>query len=43
MRLRSVATLCLFGPASAIALTHPLIGLCICIGCLIVYLRPSPE
>jgi uncharacterized membrane protein len=43
MRLRSVATLCLFGAAAALALVAPLVGLCICIGCLIVYLRPEPP
>jgi uncharacterized membrane protein len=43
MRIRSVATLCLFGAAAIIALARPLIGLLICIACLIVYLRPDPP
>ena len=43
MRLRSIATLCLFGAAAAVALVYPLIGLGICICCLIVYLRPDPP
>ncbi|HEY6669909.1 MAG TPA: TMEM175 family protein [Methyloceanibacter sp.] len=43
MRLRSIATLCLFGVAAAVALKYPLIGLGICICCLIVYLRPDPP
>jgi uncharacterized membrane protein len=43
MRIRSVTTLCLFGTAAIIALVFPVIGLLICIGCLIVYLRPAPA
>jgi uncharacterized membrane protein len=43
MRVRSIATLCLFGVAAAVALKYPLAGLGICIGCLIVYLRPDPP
>jgi len=42
MRLRSITTLCLFGAAAAVALIYPLVGLGICICCLIVYLRPDP-
>ena len=42
MRWRSIATLCLFGIAAVVALKYPLVGLGICIGCLIVYLRPEP-
>jgi uncharacterized membrane protein len=41
MRLRSIATLCVFGAAAVIALKYPLIGLAMCICCLIVYLRPE--
>ncbi|MGA7485682.1 MAG: hypothetical protein WBW74_01900 [Xanthobacteraceae bacterium] len=41
MRLRSIATLCLFGVAAVIALKYPPIGLGICCCCLIVYLKPS--
>ena len=41
MRLRSIATLCLFGAAAVIALKYPLVGLGICICCLIVYLKPE--
>jgi uncharacterized membrane protein len=43
MRLRSLATLCLFGTAAAVALRYPLAGLGICICCLTVYLRPEPP
>jgi len=43
MRFRSIATLCLFGTAAVVALRYPLAGLGICIGCLIVYLRPEPP
>jgi uncharacterized membrane protein len=43
LRVRSVVTLCLFGTAAVVALKFPLIGLGICICCLIVYLRPAPP
>ena len=43
MRFRSITTLCLFGAAAVIALMHPLVGLGICICCLIVYLKPDPP
>ena len=43
MRLRSIATLCLFGVAAVVALKYPLVGLGICISCLIVYLKPHPP
>src|SRR5262249_32683855 len=43
MRLRSIATLCLFGAATIVALKYPLVGLAICCCCLIVYLRPAPP
>jgi uncharacterized membrane protein len=43
MRVRATATLCLFAVAAVLALAHPLVGLGICIGCLIVYLRPDPP
>jgi uncharacterized membrane protein len=43
MHFRSIATLCLFGIAAIIALKYPLIGLGICISCLIFYLRPGPP
>jgi len=43
MRYRSIATLCLFALASGIALKYPVAGLAICVGCLIVYLRPDPP
>ena len=43
LRVRSVVTLCLFGIAAAIALKFPLVGLALCIACLIVYLRPAPA
>jgi uncharacterized membrane protein len=43
MRFRSVTTLCLFGMASVVALKYPLVGLGICVCCLIVYLKPDPP
>jgi uncharacterized membrane protein len=41
MHFRAVATLCLFALAALVALTFPLAGLGICIGCLAVYLKPA--
>jgi uncharacterized membrane protein len=43
MHVRSLTTLCLFGAAAVVALKYPLVGLGICICCLIVYLRPEPP
>lgn len=43
MHGRSLTTLCFFGAASAVALRYPLVGLGMCICCLIVYLRPEPP
>jgi uncharacterized membrane protein len=43
MRLRSIGTLCLFALAAMVALKFPMTGLGICIGCLILYLRPDPP
>ncbi len=43
MRIRSFATLCLFAVAAVVALRYPLVGLGICICCLIVYLKPDPP
>jgi uncharacterized membrane protein len=43
MRFRSIVTLCLFGLAAFVALKYPLVGLGICVCCLIVYLRPDPP
>jgi TMEM175 potassium channel family protein len=43
MRLRAITTLCLFGAAAVVALKYPLVGLGICVSCLIVYLRPNPP
>ena len=43
MRFRSIATLCLFGLAVAVALKYPLVGLGLCCCCLIVYLKPDPP
>jgi uncharacterized membrane protein len=42
LRWRSLITLCLFGSAAIIALRWPLVGLAICVGCLVVYLKPDP-
>jgi uncharacterized membrane protein len=41
MRVRSFATLCVFGAAALVALKYPLIGLGMCICCLVVYLKPE--
>src|SRR5215469_11689776 len=43
MRIRSIVTLGLFGLAGLVGLRYPLAGLAICIGCLIVYLKPDPP
>ena len=43
LRRRSIITLCLFAAAAVIALAYPVIGLTICIGCLILYLKPDPS
>ena len=43
MRFRSLTTLCLFGVAAVVALKYALVGLGICICCLIVYLKPDPP
>src|SRR5215510_2797277 len=41
MRFRSITTLGLFGIAAVVALKYPLVGLGICMCCLIVYLKPD--
>jgi hypothetical protein len=41
MRVCSIATLCVFGAAAIAALNYPLVGLGMCICCLIVYLKPE--
>src|SRR5262252_7327313 len=41
MRFRSITTLCVFAAAAAVALKYPLVGLGMCISCLIVYLKPE--
>ena len=41
MHYRSIITLCVFGAAAAVALKYPLLGLGMCICCLIVYLKPE--
>jgi uncharacterized membrane protein len=43
MRIRSIATLCMFGMAAVVALKYPTVGLGMCVCCLIVYLRPDPP
>jgi uncharacterized membrane protein len=43
MHVRSLTTLCLFGAAAVVALVYPLVGLGICVFCLIGYLRPEPP
>jgi hypothetical protein len=41
--MRRGALLCLFGVTAIVALKYPLVGLGICIACLILYLRPEPP
>jgi uncharacterized membrane protein len=41
MRVRSIATLCLFALAALVALGFPPVGLGICCCCLILYLKPD--
>lgn len=41
MRVRAIVTWCLFGLAAIVALWLPLVGLGLCCGCLIWYLRPE--
>ena len=41
MHYRSITTLCVFGSAAVVALKYPLLGLGMCICCLIVYLKPE--
>jgi uncharacterized membrane protein len=41
MRFRSIATLSVFGIAAVVAFKYPLVGLGMCIFCLIVYLKPE--
>jgi uncharacterized membrane protein len=41
MLLRAVTTLCMFGVSAIVALSYPLVGLGICIACLIAYLKPD--
>jgi TMEM175 potassium channel family protein len=43
MHFRSITTLCVFAAAAIVALRYPLLGLGLCIACLIVYLRPDPP
>jgi len=43
MRIRSLITLGVFAAAAFVALKYPVIGLVMCIGCLIAYLRPEPP
>jgi hypothetical protein len=41
MRVRSIVTLGLFALAALVALAYPFVGLGICCGCLLGYLRPE--
>jgi TMEM175 potassium channel family protein len=43
MHFRSLTTLLVFGVAALVALKYPLVGLGMCICCLIVYLKPDPP
>jgi uncharacterized membrane protein len=41
MHFRSITTLCVFAAAALVALKFPLVGLGMCICCLIVYVKPE--
>jgi uncharacterized membrane protein len=41
MHFRAITTLCVFAAAAVVALRYPLLGLGMCICCLIVYLKPE--
>jgi uncharacterized membrane protein len=41
MHFRSTTTLCVFAAAAVVALKYPLLGLGMCICCLVVYLKPE--
>ncbi len=43
MRVRSRATLGVFGIAAIVALIFPVVGLLLCVACLVFYLRPEPT
>src|SRR5262245_43668995 len=43
MRFRSTITLCAFAVAGFVALRYPLVGLALCILCLVFYLKPDPP
>ena len=43
MCVRAVITLLVFGTAAVIALASPLVALVMCVGCLVVYLKPEPP
>src|SRR5262249_22043645 len=43
MRVRSIATMCLFGAAAVVALKYPLLGLGTCMCCLVLYLKPEAR
>jgi uncharacterized membrane protein len=43
IRFRAITTLCFFGIAAVVALKYPLVGLGICVCCLLVYLKPEPP
>lgn len=43
MHARSLITLCTFATAALIALKYPIAGLAMCIGCLVLYLKPEPP
>ncbi|MGH7646524.1 MAG: TMEM175 family protein [Gemmatimonadaceae bacterium] len=41
MRVRAITTWCLFAAAAIVALFFPLVGLGVCCGCLVWYIRPG--
>ena len=43
VRWRAIISLCIFGIAAVVALTHPLAALAICAACLLAYVKPDPK
>jgi uncharacterized membrane protein len=41
LRIRSLATLGVFGTAAVVALRYPVVGLGMCVCCLVLYLKPD--
>lgn len=43
LRMRALITLGCFAAAAIVAMNYPIVGLSICAGCLIIYLKPEPP